>query len=160
MTLAEAIRKGAGHRPQAIQAYFGVVMNGLGKAQIGSCTLGAVWEAMDLPILSTVLIDTLARSFPELSNGKIYMCPECFIPAGGLPDTIIHLNDSEIWSREDIADWVEYQSHLAIYDMDVAEVSYLHLGSDVFDLESFRIWSFDQGIPLMDQTQNIFTCSE
>lgn len=108
MKLSEAIRKGATLRPRAHGNYFVALEVG----GIGSCALGAAWEAVhgdmvcaqgwlckDFPIL--------ARPISDFPNSMLTYC-SCLCP----PERDIHtliwtLNDKIGCKRERIADIVE-----------------------------------------------------
>jgi hypothetical protein len=98
--LAEAIRKGAGRRPdQAFGQYF------VGRR--ASCALGAAYEGMyRLPAEAEgVRPRHLERLFDCLEYA-LRTCPEgCKkrLPLGAM---ILHLNDDHRWARERIAQWV------------------------------------------------------
>jgi hypothetical protein len=100
--LAAFIRTGSARRPvQAIGHYF--------QGRNASCALGAAYEGMyrlpadadnvhpskDLQWFFTCL-DTVKRCPAEGCKKKL-----------SLAAVIVHLNDDHLWSREDIAAWVE-----------------------------------------------------
>lgn len=96
MRLSEAIRLGAMLRPQA----FGVIFDGS-----GTCALGAAYEAIGK--LHRMEECDAREDWPWLKNDKL-VCPECGGSPGFGPSVIsAHLNDNHLWTREQIADWVE-----------------------------------------------------
>jgi hypothetical protein len=97
MSLPDAIREGSKRRPQTRGSLFG---------SEGSCALGAALEGAGL---NDHDMGKLVSLYPELILAKDIACPQCEVPLGGLDMVIIHLNDDEGWSREKIADWIEYE---------------------------------------------------
>lgn len=117
MALSTAIRLGAMLKPQG----FGQMRSGG-----GSCAIAAACDAIGAThVRVTTDADAL---FPELK-----LMAEC--PAGeakgataALRSIVVYLNDSEHWTREQIADWVEQieQQHgatVSILDQAMSEVT-------------------------------------
>lgn len=102
MKLSEAMREGAKLRPKAIGYLFDKGEDG----QICSCAIGAAMECARgfSNELWGAGMDDAKEIFPQLKE---------FIsgPVDGInrsiATTIINLNDSRDWSREEIADWLE-----------------------------------------------------
>ena len=100
--LARAILTGAERRPkQSFGAYF----DGAG----GSCALGAAYEGIYLlpRNVGEATPQRMDRFFHCLENVS-RRCPAgCRkqIPIGAM---IVHLNDDHLWTREQIADWLEH----------------------------------------------------
>jgi hypothetical protein len=98
MRLSEAIRLGSLLGPQA----FGTLADMLG----GTCALGSAAKAMGIQITTAYEAeDTLKELFP------IFECeqePPVPMPVVDLYTIIMELNDAYRWSRERIADWVEF----------------------------------------------------
>jgi hypothetical protein len=100
--LAEFIRSGALKRPvQAVGRYF--------KGNQASCALGAAYEGMyRLP-------SNMDKGHPSDDLQWFFFCLDTIkhCPVDGckkklsLAAVIVHLNDDHLWSREDIACWVE-----------------------------------------------------
>ena len=100
--LAEAILEGAKRRPKQS---FGTYFDGKG----GSCALGAAYEGIYLlpRNVAEAMPHRLDRFFHCLENVS-RKCPagcKKQIPIGAM---IIHLNDDHLWTREQIAEWVEH----------------------------------------------------
>jgi hypothetical protein len=100
--LAEFIRTGSQRRPvQAIGHYF--------RGRNASCALGAAYEGMyRLPsdMDKARPSKDLAWFFSVLDTVK--KCPaEGCTKRLNLAAVIVHLNDDHLWTREDIAAWVE-----------------------------------------------------
>ena len=102
-TFSEAIREGAKLRPQGRRFYF---------PQWGerSCAFGAGMEAVfgnqhESPNEIELLYPYLSKiSLPS----KNPVCPDCKeVQSGCLMTVIFHLNDDHLWTREQIADWLE-----------------------------------------------------
>jgi hypothetical protein len=98
-TLSAAIRLGATFRPQCYGSMFEH-----GK----SCALGAAAEALGIPTHSSrEFIDGIRPRFGEPIP---VTCP-----MGGCSfhwnheEVAVHLNDDHMWTREQIADWLEGQ---------------------------------------------------
>jgi hypothetical protein len=91
---------------------FGPVTGPTGEVVLGSCALGAAWEAVKLPSYPTVEPALLLLEFPELKHQWPNACPECGFQAHELSAAIIHLNDLEQWPRERIAGWIDDQAGL------------------------------------------------
>lgn len=97
-TFSEAIREGAKLRPQTIGTYF----DSIGR----SCALGAALEACFGYEEDDVV--GLTEMFPYILN--VAPCPVngCFLRDQTIVDVIVaHLNDDHLWTREQIADWLE-----------------------------------------------------
>ena len=90
MKLSKAIREGAKLRPQGFWRFF--PENGVVK----SCSLGAAFEATFGHRDYSSWRDLLPY-YPELE--------------GKLVDRIVHMNDVQLMTREQIADWVEEQGY-------------------------------------------------
>jgi hypothetical protein len=100
--LADFIRNGVLRRPeQAIGRYF--------KGSHASCALGAAYEGMyRLP-------SDMDKAHPSEDLQWFFFCLDTVkhCPVDGckkklsLAAVIVHLNDDHLWSREDIAAWVE-----------------------------------------------------
>ena len=101
MKLSEAIRAGAGIRPQTKYRYF---------KDDSSCVLGAIAEGAGLVSYSDRdgidVLTEIRREFPILQQN--YFHPDVL---EGLTidmcNVLIELNDNEGLTREEIADWVE-----------------------------------------------------
>lgn len=91
MRLSEAIRLGAMLKPQIHGEY---------STLEGSCALGAACDAAGS-----------LNGFREILMKVSCVCPGdvCWAEPekGVLSSIIIHLNDAHLWTREQIADWVE-----------------------------------------------------
>lgn len=104
---ARLMRDGAKLRPQCFYAYYGLVTDLNDVQHLGSCALGAIYEAhagfadMDADQLMFTMIDKL-NSLEGLKaiHPVLGYCYD-------LEKTISNLNDSQDWSREKIADWLE-----------------------------------------------------
>jgi hypothetical protein len=100
--LARAILTGAERRPkQSFGAYF--------DRAGGSCALGAAYEGIYLlpRNVGEATPQRMDRFFHCLENVS-RRCPAgCRkqIPIGAM---IVHLNDDHLWTREQIADWLEH----------------------------------------------------
>lgn len=99
MRLSEAIRLGAMLKPQAFGDYFN---------SVGTCALGAACEAAGV---SCEAIGDYERQFLAVFAEP---CPACGVRpdtgnkyTSGFCNTVLHLNDTHRWTREQIADWVE-----------------------------------------------------
>lgn len=126
MTFSEAIRLGAMLGPQARGAiarkrrkyiFFGPVIQ-------ESCALGAAFHAQGCGQHDEVVTEQRAgfrgaggaigdiRTVIEVPDEWSILlwstaaCPVCPLPAGPLFRVIPHLNDTHLWTREAIADWV------------------------------------------------------
>ena len=110
MKLSEAIREGAKHYPQ--------VFNGLVKRKangevLGHCALGSAYYAAKGCSPSRENVDyaynELREDFPCL---RTRVAPPSVLRAGfdgmlPLDSAIVDLNDTQEWTREQIADWLE-----------------------------------------------------
>ena len=98
--LAEYIRAGMKRRPdQAFGDYY--------QGQTASCALGAAYEAMyRLPREGTKTTRDLDWFFDCLDTVKACPADGCkkklFLAA-----ILVHLNDDHLWTRDQIADWLE-----------------------------------------------------
>jgi hypothetical protein len=99
-------------KPQSFRALFGPVSGPTGEVVLGSCALGAAWDAVKLPSYPTIEPALLLLEFPELNHRRPNACPECGFQANELSAAIIHLNDLEQWPRELIADWIDNHAGL------------------------------------------------
>ncbi len=100
MRLSEAIRLGAMLKPQG----FGGMSSNPQSTE--TCAYGAASDALGRHVVPLI-------EWPWLeSKGRCPDCHESFWPDGKEPLKYLsiissHLNDSHIWTRERIADWVE-----------------------------------------------------
>jgi hypothetical protein len=99
--LAEAILTGAKRRPeQSFGSYFG--------PEGGSCALGAAFEGIYLlPADAHDAVPKRMDRFFDCLEGVSRRCPagcKKHIPIGAM---IVHLNDDHLWTREQIAHWLE-----------------------------------------------------
>lgn len=119
MKLSEALREGC-------KSTVGITGNYLQWYEnyhcYGACAIGAIGigygklqEMVDDPFLHKGhMIDIIAPYDDRIDDG-IYLCPEpdcddVNVREGvSLIELIIHLNDTESWSREEIATWLEEQ---------------------------------------------------
>src|SRR6185437_6927138 len=100
--LAEAIRRGCLLR---VRQAFGAYED---EAQ-AVCALGAVAIAINIKLEKVNgIIRALRSKFPVL-NDLVEMPCEHVVAIGMVTvlDVIVHLNDSEHWTREHIADWLD-----------------------------------------------------
>lgn len=103
MRLSEAMRLGAALRPQGFRNVFAG-----GK----SCAIGAAAEAVGIIDISQDNTYVEGARAPDewktLCKAKA-ICPECLTHADyfDVESCVMHLNDSHIWTRERIADWIE-----------------------------------------------------
>lgn len=109
MRLSEAMRLGAMWREQG---FFTLLSQGK------SCALGAVAEAIGLELEDKFydpgnehVAPELFKAYPELYTR--IACPsepdpDVFCWEQTLSDTIMHLNDAHRWTRQQIADWIEF----------------------------------------------------
>ena len=102
MRLSEAIRLGAMIRPQAVGRAF---------RHGRSCALGAALEATGMAYNARrqrVDLDVTER-WPWANDRHLKVrcpsCRTCFHTGAG--DVIAHLNDTHLWTRDAIAEWVE-----------------------------------------------------
>ena len=107
-TFSEAIREGAKLRPQA-----GQLFKRLPSGEVGSCAIGAGYEAItgDVDLRrSTSIYSAIVKLYPYIDTDEVFECHVrgCEEPAlFGLSEMILHLNDDHLWTREQIADWLE-----------------------------------------------------
>lgn len=111
---SDALRVGAAKRPQA---FWHVVMDG------ATCGQGALYEGAfgELPIatpdemgaLGDLDIDRVEGAYPEMCE-RVVTCPVCGTASGRLLfvrltpwNMVAHLNDSHLWTREAIADFLD-----------------------------------------------------
>ena len=113
MDLATAIREGSTKRGPARGHFFRVTCAVDGIETVGSCALGAAFEALTGRSKAGTyeyISKTLAAAFPALTRAEA-RCPmagDCAVDGTApLFDLIPHLNDDHGWTRERIADWVE-----------------------------------------------------
>jgi hypothetical protein len=103
MRLSEAIRLGAAISPQTAGRFFEK-----GK----SCALGSAALAIGIKETNDVdqcvaVMYALRIAFPVLSNTNV-PCPACAHLLANLSSAVAHLNDNHSWTREKIADYVEF----------------------------------------------------
>lgn len=99
--LAAAMRRGAALRPQVFKAFF-LEVDGV----IGSCALGAAFEGATGTVDRDISMWVLHQAVPVFDDVHFFTCPAC----GRVNDMeclITHLNDTERWTREQIADFLE-----------------------------------------------------
>lgn len=128
MTFSDAIRLGAMMKPQAfggLTAVRSIGLLGLREEVIGTCALGAAFDAAgcpnvpmadgesagtptrgaDKPTTKTLVPPDWAHLFLSVGCPVASPCP---VMAHGVMHSIVaHLNDDHRWTREQIADWVE-----------------------------------------------------
>jgi hypothetical protein len=100
--LASFIRTGlARRRVQAIGRYF--------QGKNASCALGAAYEGMyRLPADAENVHPSKDLQWFFLCLDTVKSCPaEGCKKKLSLAAVIVHLNDDHLWTREDIADWIE-----------------------------------------------------
>jgi hypothetical protein len=100
--LASFIRTGLARRPvQAIGRYF--------QGKNASCALGAAYEGMyRLPADAGNVHPSKDLQWFFLCLDTVKSCPaEGCKKKLSLAAVIVHLNDDHLWTREDIADWIE-----------------------------------------------------
>lgn len=95
LTLSTAIRLGAMMHPQCFDAAWERDVN---HRVIATCAIGAAWVAG--------WHDTSSRSWTAVDR-RIVTCPACTIK-DFVRALVTHLNDSHRWTREAIADFVEF----------------------------------------------------
>jgi hypothetical protein len=107
MLLSEAMRLGAMIRPQVKYLIFARASDGA----LGSCALGAAYEAAGMAIATERFIWDYSAVSPEwlrLLGHRVSPCPVCGSHAWRrLGFSVTHLNNDHGWSRERIADWVQ-----------------------------------------------------
>ena len=119
--ISECILKGAQARPQVEGALFKKALST--DSNCGSCALGALWEGYiiskersedwNIPLSNDEQEATYAKirsTFPLLSKYTSDIDYEFMKdiehPSVDLLDTIIRLNDTYHWTREEIASWM------------------------------------------------------
>jgi hypothetical protein len=111
MKLSEAMRKGSELRPQGFGSMFTFSPRVPEEFDcVASCALGAAYEAVHREYkLAPQNSALLYADFPVLATPCEAPC-ECsdvkFL-GSDVRDCIVHLNDSHMTTREEIADWVE-----------------------------------------------------
>ncbi len=119
MKLSEAIRLGSMMKPQAFGVFgsgveagpvFGDVLGLRVVIVTATCALGAALHAVghDMIYGDNVMALTEHFSSPAFLSVMNSRCPACDVShhfLGG--NTIAHLNNDHLWTREQIADWVE-----------------------------------------------------
>jgi len=99
MNLSTAIRIGAALRPQAFGTHF---------KKGGSCVIGAALEGAGFYVYDSGIHQTESnKSFTLLSKENI-QCPVCSVEGAGWKIISMCLNDTHKWTRESIADWIEW----------------------------------------------------
>lgn len=102
LTLAEAIRLAGLMHPQIyrldIQYDDNTRLNVIGSCALAGAALAAGYANIDEPkFMERYGLDKYRQLF----------CPACQVVSYDLGATIVHLNDSHRWTREQIATWVE-----------------------------------------------------
>ena len=100
--LALAIRNGMARRPiQAVGHYF--------QGRNASCALGAAYEGMyRLPAEAGNIHPSKDLQWFFFCLDTVKSCPgEGCKKKLSLAAVIVHLNDDHLWTREQIADWIE-----------------------------------------------------
>lgn len=120
MKFTDAIRAGAMLHPQA----FGVTFRHRRcspQPVFESCAIGAALEAVGAIIIKsdTVFafayramntpVDNPLERWPYLLTKSHYVCPECSClhNFATLSFLVVHLNDNHMWTRNQIADWLD-----------------------------------------------------
>lgn len=110
MTLSESIKAGAKLRRQAFSGLVGAD----GHGGLGSCALGAAAESVGHLVISDDLRSAhsnpgpLKERFPLLNQSPLAELPcGCEIAPRTVAGAITHLNDTHLWRRETIAQWVK-----------------------------------------------------
>lgn len=100
MNLSEAIRLGAMAHPQCCDGFLWRD----GK----TCALGAAYLAAGILHGDKANLGEVAATFPVMLN-PLQKCPACNRRhvVHNVGDVVSHLNDFHLWTREQIADWVE-----------------------------------------------------
>jgi hypothetical protein len=103
MKLSEAMRIGAKLRPQG----FGYLFQLNENDQVCSCAIGAAAEGLlgTDPFVLKMGLSDVKEKFPQL--GEHVPNPGREGATQSLKTVIIHLNDEQEWTREEIADWLE-----------------------------------------------------
>lgn len=99
MKLWEAILRGSKNSYQTFGLFF--------DRASGSCALGAAWRGYGK--FQAVSLPEMERVFPILRMRSEAPCDCNLICIVYLENSIIHLNDHHMWSREAIAEWVKVQ---------------------------------------------------
>lgn len=96
MKLSDAIRLGSMTGPQTFGRY---------ETGDATCAVGAAYRAVGLrPIADT---QKFRAMFPLATAFNDAPCPVCGLVRVDGVSTAPHLNDHHMWTREQIADWVE-----------------------------------------------------
>lgn len=121
MKLSEAILAGAQLRPQATMDLFSFRGIPHHLEVLGSCAIGAACEGLGLVQISPgatgiggladkmQITEDLRRLYPGLHKDdftELSPCPVCQATTVCLETAIAELNDTHLWSREQIAAWL------------------------------------------------------
>ena len=116
MRISEAMRKGAAMRPQCRFTM---------SDGVGSCAIGAAMEGAGIE--QNVMVNELCTAYPEWNPILNALVPS---PDSQVPDAsptarccwavVMYLNDTRLWAREDIADWLK-----GVEDKLIAEGKYI-----------------------------------
>lgn len=103
--LSACMRAGAKKSHPSIGKLFDAASpDGLTSTLPYACALAAAYLGT-VPVATTIVDDMVARAFPQVTSETRVN------PVGHevrrVADIIIHLNDTEGWTRERIADWLE-----------------------------------------------------
>lgn len=106
MKLSQAIREGAKLRPQCMYSAFGMVRTETQWCTLGSCALGAAYEAFyqKSSVADTELLPQLQKATGIDFTARVWH-PERE-QYDDLSEVITDLNDVYKYSREHIADWL------------------------------------------------------
>lgn len=105
MKLSTAIREGAKLRPQYFEGYFGhIYPTEDSEGILCSCALGAAWEYARNQTFCHQEAEQVLEYFGIIDY--IYICPASN-KSKPLSLIITELNDDHLWTREQIADYVE-----------------------------------------------------
>lgn len=104
MKLSDAIRRGAEKTTQNRFTYFNADASSVSSAST-ACALGAAVIGAGLTDMYYPL-QRLMVKFPVLAKRGI-TCPACRGTDAILSDVIVCLNDHYVWTREQIADWLD-----------------------------------------------------
>ncbi len=100
IVLSTAMREGAKLRPQSFGFFFSHA-----EGEVCSCALGSIWEYLHgnthPPAINNDALCELLGIAEIVADHPIY---NKVAPIG---DIIASLNDDNLWSREQIADWLE-----------------------------------------------------
>ena len=99
MKLSDAMRLGSKLNPQGI-TYL--------KMMDKTCALGAALDGIEAEFNNDSGYLIAEKQWPELLNDLC--CPVCNVldpNRSKLRDVIYHLNDKHMWTREQIADWID-----------------------------------------------------